>query len=136
MNRHTRVARLRVPLVATAALLLFAFGASAPLAAPSYTDWSAPVNLGPAINTSNSEGGPALTDDDQATLQRHRLRLERLLAPGMPSAGEGATAAMSDADLVNALSQYLDFLNVRPRIAGGEILRLQAHRYRASGGIG
>jgi Tol biopolymer transport system component len=63
MKRHARVARLRVPLVALAALLLLAIAASAPSAAPTYTGWSAPVNLGAAINTSASEGGPALTAD-------------------------------------------------------------------------
>jgi hypothetical protein len=63
MKRHARVADVRVPLVAATALILFAIAASAPAAAPSYAGWSAPMNLGSAINTSNSEGGPALSAD-------------------------------------------------------------------------
>jgi hypothetical protein len=48
---------------AAGALLMLAVAASSPAAAPSYTGWSAPVNLGPAINTIDAEGGPALSPD-------------------------------------------------------------------------
>jgi uncharacterized protein len=48
---------------------------------------------------------------DEAVIGRHRHRLESLLAPIVSSAsGESIrAAAMNSADLVNALSQYLDF---------------------------
>lgn len=54
---------------------------------------------------------PTLSADDRLTLQRHRTRLETLLAPAIGHANEDApgATAMSDADLVNALAQYLDF---------------------------
>ena len=53
----------------------------------------------------------ALTKSDESIIGQHRHNLESLLAPIVSSAsGESIrAAAMNDADLVNALSQYLDF---------------------------
>ena len=53
----------RTSLVAAATLLWFAIAVAVPAAAPSYADWSAPVNLGPAVNSAASETGPALSAD-------------------------------------------------------------------------
>jgi len=55
--------RRRALLAGGAAVLCCAIWASAPAAAPSYGDWSAPVWLGPIVNSSASETGPALSDD-------------------------------------------------------------------------
>jgi Tol biopolymer transport system component len=43
--------------------LLLALGASVLLAAPEFSDWSPPVNLGPTINTGFNDAGPALSKD-------------------------------------------------------------------------
>jgi uncharacterized protein len=53
---------------------------------------------------------PPLADDDRAALRQQRSKLEALLAPTVERAGIDAVpaAAMSDADVVNALAQYLD----------------------------
>ncbi len=51
-----------------------------------------------------------LSADDRDTVHRHRSRLEALITPLMArNEADGGTSAMSDDDLVNALSQYLDF---------------------------
>jgi Lon protease-like protein len=51
-----------------------------------------------------------LRDDDCRVLKAQRARLEALLSPSVERAGIGpwAAAEMSDADIVNALAQYLD----------------------------
>jgi MBG domain (YGX type)/WD40-like Beta Propeller Repeat len=49
--------------VVSAACALGAIAASLSAAAPSYTGWSAPVNLGPVVNTSVTELGPAISAD-------------------------------------------------------------------------
>jgi Lon protease-like protein len=57
-----------------------------------------------------------MTSDDRAIVRRNRTRLESLLAPALrhfqresdKPVDPKVTAAMSDDDLVNALSQYLD----------------------------
>jgi len=41
--------------------LLLALGASVLLAAPEFSDWSAPVNLGPTVNTGSIDAGPILS---------------------------------------------------------------------------
>ena len=43
--------------------LLLALGASGLLAAPSFSEWSPPVNLGPTVNTGFIDAGPALSKD-------------------------------------------------------------------------
>src|SRR5579864_4209591 len=55
--------RHRTLLLAGAALLCLVLGASASAAAPTYTGWSTPVNLGPVVNSAAAEGGPALSGD-------------------------------------------------------------------------
>ena len=51
-----------------------------------------------------------LTGDDRARLREQRARLESLISPSEDSGGidPRTAAAMSDQDLVNTLSQYLD----------------------------
>ena len=53
---------------------------SSPTAAPDFSDWSAPVNLGPVVNSTFAEGGPAISKDG-LSLYFHSER------PG----GEGST---------------------------------------------
>ena len=48
----------RTPFVAGAALLWFAIATAATAAAPSYTDWSTPVNVGAPFNTPGMIQGP------------------------------------------------------------------------------
>src|SRR5262245_37066212 len=55
--------RFRMLLVAGAVALLVGVGAALTAAAPNYSDWSTPVNLGPTINTAAGEGGAALSKD-------------------------------------------------------------------------
>jgi WD40-like Beta Propeller Repeat len=55
--------RARMLVVAGAVALWVGVGASLTAAAPNYSDWSTPVNLGPTINTTSSETGPALSKD-------------------------------------------------------------------------
>ncbi len=43
--------------------LLLALGASRLLAAPEFSEWSPPVNLGPTVNTGFIDAGPALSKD-------------------------------------------------------------------------
>src|SRR5262249_6104396 len=57
-----RLPSRKAMLVASAVGLLGA-AASLSAAAPSYTDWSTPVNLGPTINTTFNESGAALSED-------------------------------------------------------------------------
>ncbi len=59
-NRLSR--RVVVPVLAGLALIV-AMVATSAAAAPIYTDWSAPVNLGPVVNSAASELGPALSGD-------------------------------------------------------------------------
>jgi hypothetical protein len=50
--------------VASVALALCALLASYPTAAPPlFSDWSEPVNLGPVVNSSFNEGGPAVSQE-------------------------------------------------------------------------
>lgn len=51
-----------------------------------------------------------LDEPDRVILRDYRSKLEALLAPAADKAGTdaGSAAAMNDADLVNALAQYLD----------------------------
>ena len=58
-----RAARRRTVLAAGAALLCLLVAASAPAAGPGYGEWSAPVNLGPVVNSAAAEIGPALSPD-------------------------------------------------------------------------
>jgi len=50
-----------VELVVTAAIVLSSGGIAS--AAPRYSDWSTPVNLGSIINSSSDDTGPALSKD-------------------------------------------------------------------------
>jgi Lon protease-like protein len=52
----------------------------------------------------------ALGTDDRAVLRNYRAKLEALLTPAVAKAGADSrtAAAMTDADLINALAQYLD----------------------------
>ena len=61
-----------------------------------------------AIVESLAEG--ALNAADRAVLRDHRAKLEALLAPAVERSGtdQGNASAMGDADLINALAQYLD----------------------------
>lgn len=65
---------------ALTAIVLVALIASSPSAAPDFSDWSAPVNLGPVVNSVFAEAGPAITKDG-LSLYFHSER------PG----GEGST---------------------------------------------
>ena len=53
----------RTPLMVGAALVLFGVSASFTSAAPIYSQWSTPVNLGPVVNSAASETGPAISPD-------------------------------------------------------------------------
>src|SRR5205823_5737726 len=53
----------RALLVVSAAFVSFGVLTSPTSAAPIYTAWSAPVNLGPVVNSTASELGPALSAD-------------------------------------------------------------------------
>jgi hypothetical protein len=54
---------VRPRLCATVALLLITIVLASPQAAPRYSDWSEPVNLGADINSPSVDGGPALSRD-------------------------------------------------------------------------
>ena len=54
------------PRVAVAALGLLMLLASYPTAAPKFSDWSEPVNLGPVVNSSFSEGSPTVSKDGRS----------------------------------------------------------------------
>ena len=58
-----RLPSRKLMLGVAAAVGLLGAAASLSAAAPNYTDWSAPVNLGPTINTTFNESGPALSKD-------------------------------------------------------------------------
>jgi hypothetical protein len=53
----------RASLVASAAFVLFGVLAAVTAAAPIFTAWSAPVNLGPTVNSAAGEAGSALSPD-------------------------------------------------------------------------
>jgi hypothetical protein len=55
--------RVATPVVAGLALVVALIATAATAAGPIYTDWSAPVNLGPIVNTAGAEAGPALSGD-------------------------------------------------------------------------
>ena len=61
--RKRHVASKRLLLLVAAACVLGVAATSLSAAAPIYTDWSAPVNLGPTINSASDEAGPALSKD-------------------------------------------------------------------------
>jgi len=52
--------------VALIALAVSALLASYPTAAPKFSDWSEPVNLGPAVNSSFNDGAPAVSRDGRS----------------------------------------------------------------------
>jgi WD40-like Beta Propeller Repeat len=60
---HVRVVRHRTLLVTAAALLLCGAVIAGATGAPTFTDWTAPVNLGPTINTTFTDAGPAVSKD-------------------------------------------------------------------------
>src|SRR6476661_4010255 len=47
--------------VALTAVLLLALLTSSPTAAPNFSDWTSPVNLGPVVNSAFNDAGPALS---------------------------------------------------------------------------
>ncbi len=53
----------RLFLLPILSILVLALGAAALLAAPRYSEWSPPVNLGPLVNSGSNEAGPALSKD-------------------------------------------------------------------------
>jgi hypothetical protein len=57
------MALFRVALTGVAVLALLT---SYPTAAPEFSDWSAPVNLGPIVNSSAADGSPALSKDGRS----------------------------------------------------------------------
>jgi Tol biopolymer transport system component len=61
--RRRRLVSKRLPSLVAAACVLGVAATSLSSAAPVYTDWSAPVNLGPVVNSALAETGPALSPD-------------------------------------------------------------------------
>ena len=61
--RRRHVASKRLLALVAAACVLGVAATSLAAAAPIYTDWSTPVNLGPVVNSAVSETGPALSPD-------------------------------------------------------------------------
>jgi WD40 repeat protein len=61
LQRRTRLLARRYALAAAA--LVVAVFASDPTAAPRYSDWSAPVNLGGVLNSSSNDAAPAVSKD-------------------------------------------------------------------------
>jgi hypothetical protein len=53
-------------LIALTVVVLLALCASSPTAAPEFSDWSAPMNLGPIVNSSSNEGGPAVSKNGRS----------------------------------------------------------------------
>ena len=49
--------------IALAAIALLAIASSYPKAAPHYSDWTPPVNLGAPVNSASVEAGPAISKD-------------------------------------------------------------------------
>src|SRR5262245_15666065 len=49
--------------VAIAVVIVLVLSPSFPTAAPEYLDWSVPVNLGPLVNSTVQDIGPALSKD-------------------------------------------------------------------------
>ncbi len=49
--------------VSVSAMVLVALIASSLSAAPDFSDWSTPVNIGPIVNSTFAEGGPAISKD-------------------------------------------------------------------------
>jgi hypothetical protein len=49
--------------VVLTALCLLALSVPSALAQPAFSDWSAPVNIGPIVNSTFTEGGPAISKD-------------------------------------------------------------------------
>jgi hypothetical protein len=62
-ERKVGAVRYRALLVASAAALWFGIAGSLAAATPIYTDWSAPVWVGPIVNSASGEAGPALSGD-------------------------------------------------------------------------
>jgi Tol biopolymer transport system component len=62
-GRASQLAGQRALLVAGLAVLVFGVATALSGAAPNYSDWSAPVNLGPTVNSTASDNGPALSKD-------------------------------------------------------------------------
>ena len=61
--RKRHVASKRLLFLVAAACVLGVAATSLAAAAPIYTDWTAPVSLGPVVNSSASDSGPALSPD-------------------------------------------------------------------------
>src|SRR5262249_2404682 len=53
----------RTLLALIALLVLVGVATSSPAAAPSFGGWSAPQNIGPAVNAARADAGPALSED-------------------------------------------------------------------------
>ena len=49
--------------VASTLVALFVLIAPSPAAAPRFSDWSAPLNLGPLVNSSATDAAPAISKD-------------------------------------------------------------------------
>src|SRR5262245_39092693 len=60
---NTRSSAMVFPRAAVAALGLLIVSTSYPTAAPKFSEWSEPVNLGPAVNTPFNEGAPTVSKD-------------------------------------------------------------------------
>jgi hypothetical protein len=64
MKRSRRIVAAKGSFLAVvAAVGVLAVATSFSAAAPQFSGWSEPVNLGPTINTSVTESGPALSKD-------------------------------------------------------------------------
>ena len=121
-------------LVAGAAILWFGIAGSVAAATPIYTDWSAPVNLGPTVNSAASEAGPALSGDGLSLYfasdrqgRRQQRHLGLTASDGERRLGNTGESRLHDqhrpsADFVPSFStdgHWMFFASARPGGFGG-----------------
>jgi hypothetical protein len=60
---YSRGIAMTVPRIVSTVVLFLALLASSPTAAPEFSDWTAPVNLGPIVNSAFNDIAPAISKD-------------------------------------------------------------------------
>jgi Tol biopolymer transport system component len=124
---RSAISQITVASFTTAALLMVLFAPVNPAFGQKYSDWSAPVNLGPTINTTGFDGCPSVTKDGLTLLfmsnigstaqniyVAHRKTREDAWGEVEPLAGINTPTFTEGCPMLTISGRYLYFMSNRP----------------------
>jgi hypothetical protein len=112
--------------LALTAVALFALLASYPTAAPEFSDWSPPENLGPVVNSAFADQAPAVSKDG-LSLYFHSNRPGGFGAPNTPGANDIWVSRRNDAGDTWGLPENLGSVVNSARIESRPALSRDGH---------